>query len=123
LAILALALAPGASSCDDPVDPLKVCTLMGCIDGLDIILTGSVPDSVTIEATSSGGETRTAECVRSDGCGDVAFEGFHPEKVTVRISWDGGSVAVTLEPAYSVSQPNGPDCGPTCLYSRVVVDL
>jgi hypothetical protein len=119
-AIFTLALMAGASSCDDPV---QACTLIGCIDGLEIVLTGSVPDSVTVEATASGGETRTAECVRSDGCVYVAFEGFHPEEVTVRVAWDSGTIAVTLEPAYTVSQPNGPDCPPICRYSRVVIDF
>ena len=109
-------LVVGGLSCSD-----GVCTLIGCTDGLTVVLRGDVPAGVTIVATAADGSQRTAQC-ESGPC-RVAFEGFHPEEVSVRVTWSDGSVAVTVRPQYMVSQPNGPNCPPTCRSDRVLIEF
>ncbi len=47
-----------------------------------------------------------------------------PRSVAVSITRDAKPFAsATLSPTYATSQPNGPECGPTCRSGREVVDV
>lgn len=111
----------GIASCGSVVD--EACTEIGCSDGIVVEVNGATSD-LTIEATGEDGEQQTLTCQVSSGDFCFAqFAGFTPAQVTIRVAGDSQAIAVTLEPAYEVSQPNGPNCEPTCLTARVSIQL
>ena len=117
--ILVTALPAALASCCGFSD---ICTLIGCNDGLQVVLEGTLPSGVTVEAIAAGGERRTEQCAHVDPC-SVLFEGFHPEEVTVRVTWDGNTEVVTARLKYTKSRPNGRCCPPTCRAATVSIVL
>lgn len=100
-----------------------VCTAIGCFSGVLVEVSGATSD-LTVEATSDDGEQRTETCVvSSDGRCFARFNGFTPDQVTIRVIGASQSFSVTVQPAYEVSQPNGPNCEPTCLRAEVSIQL
>jgi hypothetical protein len=106
----------------------RVCTEIGCFDGLTVQLQGSIPAAFSVEATAPGGETTVVVCPEGGAgvvCGvdQLVFEGFTREEVTITISWDGGSLTETFRPAYETFRPNGPDCPPECRQAEITMRL
>ena len=100
------------------------CTLIGCFDGLRVEIHGPADAEYEVVASGAEGESQTGGCVASsDGTCWVWFHGFHPSEVTLSVTGADQAVSVTLQPAYEVSQPNGPDCGPTCRLATVEIVL
>jgi hypothetical protein len=65
-------------------------------------------------ALASIGESGCALAPSAHGFAGISFQGM-PKNVVVRIERDGAVIADrTLSPTYVTTQPNGPDCGPTC---------
>jgi hypothetical protein len=112
----AVAIAMGAGACGEPTS--FVCTSAGCQDGLALHFGPEVPDSLHIEVTAGDGTQRTADCF---GCPSIGFDGFYPEYVTIRLSWDNETISMSYWPTYAVHQPNGPDCPPTCRGSLLII--
>jgi hypothetical protein len=117
--ILVMALPAALASCCSFND---VCTLIGCNDGLQVVLEGTLPADVTVEAIAAGGERRTEQCADVDPC-SVLFEGFHPEDVTVRVAWNGNTEVVAARLEYTEYRPNGRCCPPTCRTATVSIVL
>jgi len=121
LALATLALAGCAT-------PERMCTLIGCVDGLTVDFTGVQPASYTLEARAAGHAPVTIDCssdqatiqCRPDG---TFLADFTPEEVTLHVTWDGGEVERTVRPVYTESRPNGPDCPPVCRFGEVTIDL
>ena len=112
----------GLSACDDPIG--HDCTLIGCFDGLQVDIRGLADTEYEVVAEGLEGESRTGECVvSSDGTCRVMFVGFYPSEVTLSVTGADQQVSVKLQPAYEESQPNGPDCPPTCRNATVAIDL
>jgi hypothetical protein len=112
----------GLSACDTGTGP--ACTLIGCSDGLAVAIRGLVGREYDVEVTDPDGETLSGTCViHPEVACRIQFEGFAPERVIVRVAGGTQEVSVTLEPAYEIFQPNGPDCEPTCRQSTIVIDL
>jgi len=114
--------AVGSTGCDGSVD--VACTEIGCSDGLAVVVHGLLGAQYDVDASATGGETRTGSCViDASGSCSVFFYGFLPNEVTVTISGGGRQTSVTLQPAYEDVQPNGPDCPPTCRQATVAIDF
>ena len=115
--ILVTALPAALASCCGFND---LCTLIVCNDGLQVVLEGTLPSGATVEAIAAGGERRTEQCAHAPCL--VLFEGFHPEEVTVRVTWDGNTEVVTARLKYTKSHPNGRRC-PQCRRATVSIAL
>ncbi len=119
--VLTLALAASCSYSDNIPVP---CTLIGCTDGLTVQIEGTLPTAFVLEAVAPAGPPVIVECPDSALCGSNIFlEGFTPEEVTIRLSFDSDSVSETFNPFYETYLPNGPDCPPECLVASVTVLL
>lgn len=139
LCVVALALASG-SSCVDPIG--GACTLIGCLDGLRVVLdppvalpyrarlsfpggqtvafqcaSGSVQDLTgpEIALATCDGQNFSMACTRSPG-----YCTTHPVAVEVTGA-DGARRSATVTPQYSESRPNGPRCEPTCSSGTTVL--
>jgi hypothetical protein len=53
----------------------------------------------------------------------VFFPSFTPHHVLIRIITPAGETVREVYPEYEPSQPNGPECPPTCFTAYVDVDL
>ena len=99
------------------------CSLIGCGNSLIVVLSGApIQAQVTIVATGSDGSTKTRSCVAVGGSCAVAFD-FSPPTVTLQVSYDSQTTTRTIQPAYTIQQPNGPNCEPTCRSATVSVAL
>jgi hypothetical protein len=91
-------------------------------DGEDITCTATIP----LPKETGGANTTCASSsvrlglsgsmlpVAAQSISDIVFSTY-PAKVTIVITRDGKPFAsTTLTPAYTTSQPNGPECEPTC---------
>ncbi len=102
--------------------PALVCTAIGCDDGLQVDITATVAQgTVTIEASAPGTPTRMASCTLTNGRCLITLGQFTPDAVTLVVTSSAGTVTTSLQPAYTISRPNGPDCPPTCRSARVAV--
>ena len=100
------------------------CTLMACLDGVSVVIIGSASTEYSVELSDSEGGSKSDTCTtRPDGSCRRQFSNYHPEEVTVRVSGPDQEVSVTVRPDYQKSQPNGPDCTPTCYLATVALDL
>ena len=118
-AIIVTALPAAIASCCGLND---TCTLIECVDGLRVELEGTLPPTLTVEVIGADGERRTEQCTDDHPCA-ILFEGFYPEVVTVRVTWDGNTEVVTAQPQYAESRPNGRCCPPTCRRATVSIAL
>jgi hypothetical protein len=61
------------------------------------------------------GESGCALPTSQHSLSGISFSGTTPAKVDVTVSRDGRQLASqSFTPSYTTSQPNGPDCEPTC---------
>lgn len=98
----------------------RVCTLIGCSNGLTVTVANAPAGPVTVRARVPDSQSAvSAECTGGSLC-TVRFEDFTPERVTVEVIAGGATRTVTVTPAYTVSQPNGPNCG-TCRFSNIAI--
>jgi hypothetical protein len=107
---------------------VRACTEIGCSDGLIFDLIGDVPAEFDFLLMTPAGADIAAQCpaggelVRCQG-DQVVVDGFAPEELTVRITWEAGDFVKTFTPAYEKVQPNGPGCPPVCQQATVAIDL
>jgi hypothetical protein len=112
----------GFVACDDVIG--QGCTEIGCFDGLRVVVQGVADVEYEVVASELDGATQTGACQAvSDGTCSVFFFQYYPSEVTLHVTGADQSLSITLQPAYEESQPNGPDCPPTCRLSTVEVDL
>ena len=101
----------------------SACTLIGCT-GLVVEVTGAASlTPVTVVVTSPDGSTRSATCTSASGTCPFSFPDFTPASLTVRVSSGTQSAELTVQPAYQLTRPNGPECPPECRGARVTVAL
>ena len=114
--------------------PPQACTLMGCQDSLTVTMSGRVPPEFTMELAQRNGRTIIVHCkdgsnVESGDQGaafctaDGAIFFASPDIGSVTISWEGGGIDSEIAPVYSVLQPNGPGCPPTCRTAEVGIPI
>jgi hypothetical protein len=118
----AIALALTACSAPAPAPAQRACTMIGCEDGLTVVVEGTPRGAYRVEARAEGEPPRVRECTSPEACGQVFFAGFLPGEVTVEVTAVGGARSSrTVRPRVETVQPNGPDCPPTCRQGRVTV--
>jgi hypothetical protein len=110
----------------DPAPPPQACTRIGCEHGWSVELTGAaaLPATYTIRVIVDGGVVASRQCSPAEPCGEQVFlAGVTADEAVLEIV--GGPVPLrwTVTPEYSLVQPNGPDCPPTCRQARVQVRL
>ena len=103
----------------------QVCTLVGCEDGVSILIGEERPDtlSVTVFVDDESEPYGAIECTDPDHPCFFRVGEETPEKITVDIKWEGGEFLESFEPAYEAYQPNGPDCPPTCATASIEINL
>lgn len=102
----------------------NACTLVGCDSGLRVIVQGSPTSPYRIEVGIESSPARFVyQCPTSSACEWVFFPHYTPETPTVRVITGADTVVVRERVEYTRHQPNGPDCGPTCLTGTVVVNV
>jgi hypothetical protein len=116
-------LVAGLAACHD--EPI-VCTLIGCADTLTVAIAGAPNQTlVTVVATQLEAPfaSMSSHCTATTGSCSVFLSGFVPSNVRIDVSWDSQTRQVTVQPAYQISRPNGPDCPPACRFATVSVTL
>ncbi len=132
LALLALTLAACVAPSQPPEEP-QMCTLMACVDTLEIrvINPPALPYWVTVRADGQEfliaceEETEASEAPLGMDCENGVFTlfEFSPEQVSVEIGWAAGGVTFEVAPDYENFRPNGPGCDPECRSGVATVEL
>jgi hypothetical protein len=135
-----------ACSASDQVEP-RACTTIGYVNGytLDFEASSWTQGKYTVELTVDGkpctceatlplDASSKSTCtlpevqLRLSGsalpAGEQGLSGLlftsQPAKIDVTVKLDGATLGqpASFTPAYKTSQPNGPECGPTCTNAR-----
>lgn len=122
----ALLSVAGLAACHGSPSSPRACTLIGCANGFAVVVNGVPPQTlVTVVAGPSATPSAPLTCT-ADGNGScpVYFDGGStPPTVTVQVSWTSNTATFTVQPVYQVSQPNGPDCEPTCHWAIITLSV
>jgi hypothetical protein len=120
---LATACVALLAGCNGIID--GACTLIACSSGLTVQLAQAPAGAYRIEVFSSPeGPHYVYDCANPAQCGTAAtFSDYTPATVTIRVTTPAGTREQTAQPAYGVSRPNGPNCGPECTQATVTVAL
>lgn len=115
----------------------QLCTLVGCVGGLNIELAG-LPADASYQAILSfpSEKTNTLSCGSNDN--SIPFEkscstngAFFsldpdispPDEITVTIVLDGKQVSQDFRPVYEKFQPNGENCSPVCYNATIKMNV
>jgi hypothetical protein len=117
---------PAAEPAPPPPPPQQACTRIGCEDGWMVELTdaATLPATYTVRVLVDGAVVASAQCTPAQPCGERMFlAGVTAAEAELEII--GGPVPLrwTVTPEYTMVQPNGPGCPPTCRQARVQVRL
>ena len=124
LALLLVTTLAGCNS-NEPAMP-RACTLIGCVSGLQVEITGALPAaySLRVDVTGSSTAPRTITCDAGTQCANpVMFEDFTPDSVVVELRADTAVRRIEQRVTYQTSQPNGPGCPPTCRQAMIRIGL
>ena len=92
------------------------------LDGREVLCTGALPlksceAGPSVQCDGEGVQIMESGCAmppETHGFGDITFGGA-PAEVNIRVAHEGKVlVERSISPAYETSQPNGPNCEPTC---------
>jgi hypothetical protein len=104
------------------VDEQRVCTLIGCEDGLNVQVNNSVNQSVSVNVRSGTHVIGSFACTAGQPC--AAFiRNQTPANVTIEVTSQAGTVSRNYSPEYRTTRPNGPDCPPECRQAVVTVTV
>ena len=109
------------AGCSRSAPPERACTLIGCEDGLAVVIEGAPQGPYRVEARAEGEAPRVQECPSTASCGRIFFADFLPAEVTVEVIAGGSASSRTVRPAVETLEPNGPGCPPICRQARVIV--
>ena len=126
IAILVLALS--LTSCDEPPTSGRICTDIGCGHSVFVEFVGQLPEACIIQVSSP--QWQQPQVFR---CSDMMPAGSEvrlnireavPDEVSVFVI-DARQVVAreTFTPEYTVSQPHGPNCPPTCYSATMTLAL
>lgn len=115
-----LAFAVGVTSCENRL--VRVCTSIGCDDGLIVQLEGELPANYTVSLDVPGNAAPwVVECTTESPCGEMLdFPDFTPDVVRVTVESGAETKDEEFVVAYETLHPNGPDCPPECRRGTVV---
>jgi hypothetical protein len=110
------------AACSGNQEPLRVCTLIGCNDGLNVTVVSALQEDFSVTVKSGSQTLHTFTCRPGQQC--MAFlENQRPANVTVQIATSAGTISKDYTPEYKASRPNGPDCEPECRQATVTVNV
>ncbi len=111
-------------SCNQVKQTPIACTKIGCIDGIALNLSSSLPNTAVVEIIYDG-QTNTLSCAQGNCINQTVFiSNITPKTFTVRISNNGSILSESVHrPTYKNTQPNGPDCPPICKQVEVSINL
>ena len=101
---------------------LEVCTEVGCDSGLIVTVTNGPAEPYRIEARVGGTLARYVHSCAGHAC-TAEFLDFVPSHVFIYVMTESDTTFREVRPNYDVSQPNGPDCEPTCRFATVTITL
>lgn len=107
----------------------KACTLIGCVDGLTVKLTGKTASQFSLEVVPADGQKWTIQCPTGGSnaicfpANEVLIQKFTPAEVTITATVDGKNTTKTFKPTYTQVNPNGPDCPNQCKQGHVTLEL
>ena len=100
----------------------QACTLIGCNDGLNVIVVSSLQQDHSVTVKSGTQTLRTFTCQAGQQC--LSFiERQTPTNITVQVATNSGTISRDYKPQYAVSRPNGPGCDPECRQATVTVNV
>lgn len=113
-----------AASCANTSEPQRVCTLIGCENGLTVEVNQSLQQSFTVNVRAGTQTIHTFRCDPGQPC-RAFISNQTPDEVTVSIDAGGGQqpVSRTYRPEYRLNRPNGPDCDPECKQATVTLTV
>lgn len=103
-------------------EPERVCTLIGCNNGLAVEVSSSLQQSLTVTVQAGAQVLHTFQCDAGQPC-RAFVDNQTPEEVTVHVQTAQGTVSKTYRPEYKLNRPNGPDCPPECRQATVTVNI
>ncbi|MGQ0562096.1 MAG: hypothetical protein ACT443_09505 [Gemmatimonadota bacterium] len=101
-------------------EPERACTLIGCENGLFVVLSGVQQQDVTVSVSSGGQVIHSFTCRAGQECRGFAMNQT-PDQVTVRVTRNGEATSRDFTPAYRLNRPNGPDCPPVCKQATITI--
>ena len=116
LAVVSLAL----TGCE--AESFRVCTLIGCNDGLTVQVTNAPAGPYRIEAYVSSGLPRYGQDCPGGPC-IVFFPDFTPADVFIQVITPPDTSTHHVQPMYTLTRPNGPGCDPECRQATVNIAL
>ena len=120
--IMAVALVVAACASEPDVEPQRICTLIGCNNGLAVEVNSSLAQSFTVNVQTGTQVIHTFRCDPGQPC-RAFIENQTPEEVTVHLQTGQGTVSRSYRPEYRMNRPNGPDCPPACRQATVTVNV
>lgn len=122
---LALGSASAITSCAPREPDARACTMIGCESGVAVDLSAMPEGAFSVELTPLPGDDATVkQCTTAAACGrSLFFAGVSADSVSVKVTTSAGTRTVRTRATYTTSQPNGPQCDPTCRQARVAVSV
>jgi hypothetical protein len=117
-ALMLVAVTACASS--EPDEGPRVCTMIGCSNGLSIVVNSTVQQDLTVTVLSGEQTLHSFTCRAGQPC-QTFLENQTPMNVTVRVTSSAGTVSREYAPEYRMNRPNGPDCPPECRQATVTM--
>lgn len=118
--LMALAVATAACRGEGPM----ACTEIGCSDGLNVELTGTLPPSFTVAVLGEDQVLGRMDCPSSATCGrHLFFENVAAQRVRLVVTVAGVSRSYERTPEWRATRPNGPGCEPVCRQASVSVPI
>ena len=111
----------GVAGCSAVSEP-HGCTLIGCNDGLNVVVNASLQQDFTVTVSSGGQTLQTFTCRAGQQCFGFV-ENQTPATVTVSLATSTGPVSKQFTPEYRINKPNGPNCPPDCRQATVTVTV
>lgn len=103
-------------------EPDRVCTLIGCNDGLNVSVVSAQQQDLTVTVKSGTEVLHTFTCFAGQHC-MTFIDNKTPANVTVQVASGSGTISQDYAPVYTASRPNGPGCDPECRQATVTVNV
>lgn len=121
LSLLGAGLLALLNGCQPAARPMQACTMIGCSDGVTVVVRDAPPAPYAVRLTLPDGTRRVARCEAARGCAAGLFvPDVSGDELQVEVL---GPVATStvVHPRYTESRPNGPSCPPVCRQARIEI--
>ncbi|HEY7769399.1 hypothetical protein [Longimicrobium sp.] len=104
-------------------NPVGVCTVIGCFDGLIVRFASQPTGAFRVEAIVPGEAAPHVFDCPSGTCVPVMFENVMASRVTIRVTTAAGTRSQEFTPKYEAEYPNGRRCGAACRNATVTMQF